>query len=1570
MFSGSRLGSPVTLLITGKGIPGPALTAPTLGRRPSLPGSGDGFVPAGSNEYVYSVGQVAAGNLVSIQYSIAGHQLSGDRVAVSIRGDAIGAGLFSQNGAGPFTSLDGLVPAGSEVGLVTFTVPDGTEGVTAYSGSVVYTGGGLPVPLVLTFEITAVGNVDGNANGLIDISTIEQLNNIRFNLAGTSYKTAADALGVVAGCPTGICHGYELLGDLDFTAAANYAAGEVNLAYLPLDKVDPLDADAIRQLDARNGVNPGFTPLGYYGGLEDADSELFTCAFEGNGYAIRNLYINLSDESTAQAALFGAVSKLADISNLGIRSAYVSGGALTAGLVGLVVDGGTVHTFMLRQCYFSGRLFGSGSVGSLVGTIGGVGGLITDCYARGTVRSEGDAGSVTGGIVGQVTGGLTLRNSYATSLVYADGSAGGLIGSVAEGGLVLVQNSYASASVEGQQAGGLVGRSVANLAVLNTYASGSVSAAAGGIGGGLIGAVGSSGTILVQNSYADNQVGSLTGGLIGSAEAGANIGVIRSYWNVLSAKQSAGGGIAYTADLLYGLSSAGAGGWSENDWDFGTDAELPALRLYATDRTGGQVQGELLCDQGVPRAQCRPTLGLDLVTSSSASRAQRDFTAVTPFRYAYDAGELVAGERGTFTYTVAGSRLAVSSVSLEQDASSTGIFSVSAAGPFTPTDGGIASADTETEVSFTIPTGLLATTNYTLTCRYTGGGLAEPVVLLVRLRGLVTPTDATLLPVVTSPSLSIDAASAFALPAALHYRYDIGSVSFGSTGSFDYTLNGYGLGGDVEARAVGIGLGTGFAFTGSDAFTPTGGGVPAGSSSGSVTFSPTNSARAAVYTATITYTGGGLALPVVVELTARGLPTPRTEVDADGDGLIELYTIEDLRNAGYNPSGTSYRQYVLDEGATGGCPGGVCRGYELANDLDFNNPNSYATGEVFAPYVPVDVSGARATQLSLAQNEGFEGIGNATRPFTGVFEGNGFTIRNLYTRSAEDAGLFRVVSFGAVIENVSLTDAYVSSTSSTSGAGILIGSTGPEVLDTGVIIQNVSVAGGVAGLRGVGGIIGRGALVIRIRNSSAAVEAVGSATFGGSIFVGGLVGEYSASGDRRFWISNSHATGQVEIIGEALVGQAGGLVGGGGSLGVLNSYATVTVSVSADAGAAGGGLIGSTSDNALLSNCYATGEVVTISTRGAGAAGGLIGEVRGGVSDRGDGYGNCYASGDVRGDNAGGLIGIIVGADAGLDLLESYATGAVVGGTFAGGLIGSGRGTGNIRNCYWDTVTSGQTDAIGSLAGVSEVGLTGYTTAGLQHLSGVALEWSENSWHFGTKDQYPALRTYEQENDRQLRGRLFCSQPGLRAQCAPLLELEVAEASTSEGAGRAFTQTGNTYAYTLGRVQSGQTQTFTYAIRGTELSNVQVQVVETETGGADVFTRDGGDVISPILESSAAFTGTFSIEQQLVTLTCSPPAGLTSEQAYSVRIAYREGGLDEEVVLTVSVIATVNALVDADGDGLIDIRTIEALNNVRYNLAGTSYRTSALDYGSTGGCPEGNCVGYELLNDLNFADAS
>jgi hypothetical protein len=60
--------------------------------------------------------------------------------------------------------------------------------------------------------------------------------------------------------------------------------------------------------------------------------------------------------------------------------------------------------------------------------------------------------------------------------------------------------------------------------------------------------------------------------------------------------------------------------------------------------------------------------------------------------------------------------------------------------------------------------------------------------------------------------------------------------------------------------------------------------------------------------------------------------------------------------------------------------------------------------------------------------------------------------------------------------------------------------------------------------------------------------------------------------------------------------------------------------------------------------------------------------------------------------------------------------------------------------------------------------------------------------------------------------------------------------------------------------------------------------------------------------------------------------------------------------------------VDANGNGLVDIRSTQMLSNMRHNLAGTSYKTSSagVSYFCSDNDGTVDCGGYELMQDLDF----
>ena len=320
--------------------------------------------------------------------------------------------------------------------------------------------------------------VDSDSNGLIDIYTLEDLYNVRFNLAGTSWKTSlTDTVWRTSGCPSNGCRGYELKANLDFSGtkwASNYTGTE--------------------------WVTSGWDAIGNCGADNNCssinDNRPFAATFNGNGFEIRNLYINKPTQ--VSVGLFGYISGTSTLINsVGVVKAYVKGLNYTGGLVGWQ-DGG-----IISNSYVSGSVSGRDNTGGLVGISYSSISSITNSYASGSVSGSGVS---TGGLVGYQNGGSSVTNSYASGSVIGAYSTGGLVGWQERGSIT---NSYASGSVSCtvDNTGGLVGKSEGSISY--SYASGSVS--------------GSGGTN--------------TGGLVGNQQSGS---ITNTYWNSMSDQTVAG----------------------------------------------------------------------------------------------------------------------------------------------------------------------------------------------------------------------------------------------------------------------------------------------------------------------------------------------------------------------------------------------------------------------------------------------------------------------------------------------------------------------------------------------------------------------------------------------------------------------------------------------------------------------------------------------------------------------------------------------------------------------------------------------------------------------------------------------------------------------------------------------------------------------------------------------------------------------------------------------------------------------------------------------------------------------
>ena len=568
-------------------------------------------------------------------------------------------------------------------------------------------------------------------------------------------------------------------------------------------------------------------------------------------------------------------------------------------------------------------------------------------------------------------------------------------------------------------------------------------------------------------------------------------------------------------------------------------------------------------------------------------------------------------------------------------------------------------------------------------------------------------------------------------------------------------------------------------------------------------------------------------------------------VDSDGDGLIDIDSLTRLDNMRHNLAGTSYRSSATSLRNTVGCPQGVCTGYELTQDLDFDLDGDGSTWLVdSAGNYSLDAGDHRSPYFGVTNGTGgWQPIGTRGSPFTAVFEGNGNSIRNLaIRRNVSDLGLFGAIGGNATIRNIGLISNLADHTGSgrENNIGGLVGA------QQGGLITASHATGDVRGGRG----------------SRDRVGVLVGAQFGGAI-------------------TASYATGNADDV-DGRFNSVGALVGRQENASITASYATGN----ADGGGRNdeniGALVGEQINGSITAS-YATGNA----DGGVGrsdAAGALVGWQKGGSITA------SYATGNADGGGgSGSSAGALVGLKTGGSITASYGFGTTMAGIVGpdgprkpGGVVGPADLTAGNAGGSWNAGSSNTHDA----------------------------------WDFGTNSQTPALRYADYDDS----GTTFdCDQFLAGVTCGTTL---LPQASLIAG-GSSFSS-----------VENGS------------LAMLSVTATGRSTISSWSWQQLGGAVV--------ALTGTGTSE---VTFLAPDSDFLVFEVT-----ATDSDGKDHVMRISLGSVP----FVDSDGNGLIDIDSLTKLHNMRYNLAGTSYRSSAISPESTRGCPQGVCTGYELTGDLDF----
>jgi rhodanese-related sulfurtransferase len=216
----------------------------------------------------------------------------------------------------------------------------------------------------------------------------------------------------------------------------------------------------------------------------DFQGNPFTGVFDGNGHII--LHLTITGES--YLGLFGQLGSAAEVKNLGIEHANISGTDCLGSLV--AINAGSINA-----CHSTGRVIGNEVVGGLVGDNRG---NMTKCYSTGTVTGSRVVGGLTGGNTrDSINEIITITASYSTAVVSGTSYVGGLVGGNGGYYAAKITTCYSTGEVSGDRAvGGLVGKNSLGSdggEIINCYSTGMVNG--NDYVGGLVGINGSLGII-------------------------------------------------------------------------------------------------------------------------------------------------------------------------------------------------------------------------------------------------------------------------------------------------------------------------------------------------------------------------------------------------------------------------------------------------------------------------------------------------------------------------------------------------------------------------------------------------------------------------------------------------------------------------------------------------------------------------------------------------------------------------------------------------------------------------------------------------------------------------------------------------------------------------------------------------------------------------------------------------------------------------------------------------------------------------------------------------------------------
>ena len=225
----------------------------------------------------------------------------------------------------------------------------------------------------------------------------------------------------------------------------------------------------------------------------------------------------------------------------------------------------------------------------------------------------------------------------------------------------------------------------------------------------------------------------------------------------------------------------------------------------------------------------------------------------------------------------------------------------------------------------------------------------------------------------------------------------------------------------------------------------------------------------------------------------------------------------------------------------------------------------------------------QVNDIDWVNDEANDGEGLASQVFAGEYDGNGTTLSNMTINGKSNSGMFKSLTNGAIVKNLTISNM------SFSNGSVMGGIAGTSEFTTS--ISDVKIMGEISGIENIGGLIGRGQGNITISNVTIGASVTGQKNVGGVI---GCVSDNGSVFINGYSVTTSFRVGSESASSSNDAKNVGGIIGcvNNSMFNISNSQVVHTSSkgdntIVVAAAECGGGVVGvieSLSGNSSITN--------------------------------------------------------------------------------------------------------------------------------------------------------------------------------------------------------------------------------------------------------------------------------------------------------------------------------------------------------------------------------------------------